>query len=436
MQATFLLGAARVEITPPVGTPTSGGGPDGYTPTKSVLDPLYVRALTLRSGWHKLILLQADLIGLSQHKANAIARAVSTRTGVAAENVLVICPQCHNSGCTFNFHSQYPDQITTDFASDEHRLWYESLDNLMATAAEQAVTNQRPVRAGMARGVCRNVTGNRRALMKDGHLRMGWSDPNPAEIEIWGPEDNELIVIRFEAVDSGQPVAALWHFTGHPNSVWMLPILSRDYPGVVEDLLTAREPGMVALFLNGFCGDVDTYRFMNVTKDIYTYPFYKEPGKDLTPNIREMQKLGRILGEEALKLWDLIEIDQQPWSELSIERIRLNCKVRDDTPEFKEHFPSKVELAAVRLGPVALACAPFEPVTALGLQLKKESPAPVTIPVGHAHGMFGYLPDQRTIDEGGYEGGNSWRGYAPGTAEQVVQALLERLKKLFPKPPG
>ena len=418
-----------MEITPPVGVPTGGGGPDGYVKTEYVLDPLYARALALNSPDGDLMLLQADLLGLSQAKAEAIAARIAERTGIPAGHVLIVCPQTHNAGCTFN--RDFPDAVMSDIVSAAHRAWYEALEERLAGVAAQAAGRRRPALAGLARGCCRGVSGNRRALMKAGGIRMAWSDPPPEEVLAWGPEDEDLIVIRLRDAETGKALAALWHFTGHPNSLWMLPCFSRDYPGVVEDLLMRRDPDCVVLFCNGFCGDMDTYRCMGVSKEIYTYPFYKEPGRDLTPNIQAMRRLGGMLGAAVQKLSDEATPPKEPWHAVGIGRTWLTCRVRDDAAHYAGHFLPEVELAAFRIGPVGFACAPFEPVAALALAVKRQSPAPVTVTVGHTPAYRGYLPDQRTLDEGGFEAGTSWRGYAPGAGEQVAQTLVQCLAHLF-----
>ena len=431
---TLLAGAARVAITPPLGVPTGGGGPDGYLPTTSVIDPLYVRALLLDDGdvAGPLLLLQADLLGLSATRADALAAAAGAAAGVAAARVVILCPQSHNSGTTFN--RGYPDQELTEFVGPDHRAWVEGLGARFAAAATQARAARRPVVPAVVRGQCRGVCANRRARLKNGRIAMAWGDPDPATIARWGADDPELVLAGFLAPDTGALVAALWHFTGHPNSLWMLPAFSRDYPGVVEDLLTAAHPGAVALFANGFCGDVDTYPCMRVTKELYTYPFYKEPGRDLTPNLREMRRLGTRLGRRVVALAARLPRHVHPWRGLGVARERLACVPRADAPAYAEHFPPAVELVAVRIGEVGLAAAPFEPVVRLGLALKRRGAAPFTLPVGHTPSYTGYLPDAPTLAAGGFEAGTSWRGYAPGTGEAVVRTLLRLLRRLFPRP--
>lgn len=429
MSTLWSAGAARQELTPPVGVPTGGGGPDGYTVTTSVLDPLYVRALHLRSSGGDLLLLQADLLGLSRRQVAEFTAVISDRTKVPPAHVLIICPQSHNSGTTFN--RNYPDQVLTEFSSPAHEQWWRALPERFAATAVAAGQGLRPVQTAVGCGRCAGICANRRARLRNGRISMAWSDPPAAEVAAWGENDEDVVVVGLREAATHTPVAALWHFTGHPNSLWMLPTFSRDYPGLVEDRLTEAAPGAVALFVNGFCGDVDTYRCLGVTKEIYTYPFYKEPGRDLTPNITGMRRVGQRLADQVVALWAGLDWAGAPWPPPRLVRGELVCTPRHDAPGYAEHYPPAVDLAALRLGPVGFACAPFEAVCALGRELKRRSPAPITVPVGHTPHYSGYLPDQATLDAGGFEAGTSWRGYAPGTAERVGETLLGYLTQMF-----
>ena len=57
----FEAGAAKQEITPPVGAPLNGYGNRMGRPSISVHDPLWARALYLDDGTTRLILVNADL---------------------------------------------------------------------------------------------------------------------------------------------------------------------------------------------------------------------------------------------------------------------------------------------------------------------------------------------------------------------------------------
>ena len=422
-------GAARVELTPLPGVPTGAGGPDGYAPAERALDPLFVRALLLESAAGAVLLMQADLLGLSRRRADELALAAGTAAGVDPRTVLIVCPQTHNSGSTFN--RDFPDAVLTEFANAAHRRWYASLDAAFAEAARAARSRTRPARGAVARDVCPGVCANRRAAMRDGRVVSAWYDPDPAQVIGWGPDDPEAVLVGFMDAETGRLIAGLWHFTGHPNCLWMLPVFSRDYPGVVEDRLREENPGAEFLFLNGFCGDVDPYRCMGVGKRLFTHPFIREPGVDLSPNVAAMRRLGGNLADHVSGLHARLPAPEE-WNALRMIRRELVCERRsDERGDYAAHFEPVVELAVLRIGPVGVACAPFEPVVALGLDVKRRSPANVTLVAGHTPSYNGYLPDRATLEQGGFEAAVGWRGYAAGTGEAVADALTDILKEAF-----
>ena len=65
--AALEAGIAKVEITPPVGTPMAGYGKRWGRPSTGIRDPLYVRTLALGDGERKLLLISADLLVFPPH---------------------------------------------------------------------------------------------------------------------------------------------------------------------------------------------------------------------------------------------------------------------------------------------------------------------------------------------------------------------------------
>src|SRR5439155_15948423 len=73
-----------------------------------------------------------------------------------------------------------------------------------------------------------------------------------------GPVDTRLGVWRVDDAD-GRPMAAAVNFQAHPVVMMGLGAsdLSRDWPGQATDILEAAIPGVMALYLQGSCGDVN-----------------------------------------------------------------------------------------------------------------------------------------------------------------------------------
>jgi len=88
------VGAAAIDITPPVGTALDGYG--GRTDVSlGVHDPLYARALYLDDGTRQLALVVCDLIGIGSFLAKRARELIAERPGIAPENVLISATHTH-----------------------------------------------------------------------------------------------------------------------------------------------------------------------------------------------------------------------------------------------------------------------------------------------------------------------------------------------------
>ena len=91
----------------------------------------------------------------------------------------------------------------------------------------------------------------------------------------------------------------------------------------------------------------------------------------------------------------------------------------------------QVLLHAIRIGDVAFATMPGEPVVKLGLELKRRSPFNPTGLISYANGYSGYIPVKEDYEKGGYESTPTWwNRLAPGTGEQLLEEDLRLLGKL------
>ena len=91
----------------------------------------------------------------------------------------------------------------------------------------------------------------------------------------------------------------------------------------------------------------------------------------------------------------------------------------------------QVQLQAFRIGDLAFATMPGEPVVKLGFELKRRSPFSPTGLVSYANGYSGYIPMKEDYERGGYESTPTWwNRLAQGTGEQLLEEDLRLLGKL------
>src|SRR6476469_3811068 len=80
-------GLATIDITPPVGWRMSGYFYERLS--TGVHDPLQAKALALRQGDERAILVFCDLIGVPAQVSSAVRTEASRKTGVPAANIMI-----------------------------------------------------------------------------------------------------------------------------------------------------------------------------------------------------------------------------------------------------------------------------------------------------------------------------------------------------------
>lgn len=378
MRKNLRMGAAKVDVTPPVGLSMAGYA--GRTnPAIGVHLPLWARAFVCEQGLIRVALVVVDTVGFSEDTTERMREAILERTGIAIDGILIATTHTHSGPVTTRFRDDAPDP---SYMAD--------LKERIVDAVIKASNDLKPVSIGFAQTREPVFHHNRR---KDGQ-----------------PIDSMLGLVRFSAED-GSAVATWVNYGCHPtiltgtNLYW-----SPDFPGVVCNELEQAWGGTSAFF-NGCLGDVGPYR----------------PEQ----NFAEVQKVGGGLAGSVLELAG--NITQTDVPRLDARRLRCTCLL-DTLPtsaDLKEQLagsrpdsyqagwardqlamraagdtvPDKVQLEVqgFRIGDVFLACFPGQLFGSWGLELRRRWPDDRLVIVNQANGHAGYFPSKTGWDGGGYE---------------------------------
>ncbi|MBI3333788.1 MAG: neutral/alkaline non-lysosomal ceramidase N-terminal domain-containing protein [Candidatus Omnitrophica bacterium] len=152
-------GVAKVEITPPVGTPLAGYSKRKGKPSTGVRDPLYARALVLSDGEDRVVLVSADLLVFPQPMAEALLKRISEETKLPPQSIILTTTHTHSGagaiapGFLYEivFGSYRPEVV-------------EGIIGRIHWAVRQALEKQQPVRWGTitGKGILGDLTENRR----------------------------------------------------------------------------------------------------------------------------------------------------------------------------------------------------------------------------------------------------------------------------------
>jgi neutral ceramidase len=415
------VGAARVEITPPLGCRMDGfeSRTSGAT---GIHDPLYARALVAEGDDGTTVaLVVADLLHIEQRLQDQIAEAVLERTGITREHLQLAGTHTHSGPA-----QREPSEV--------ERI----IGRHIVDAVAGAWATRRDAAAAVGIGRVDGIAGNRRP---DG-----------------GPVDDRVTVTRFDAVD-GAPIATLVNYGCHPTTLGPNNTLyTADFPGVVCRLVDEAVGG-VTIFSTGPQGDVNPGGYspegsmVGVVVPWRTFESAERYGRilaDCTLTVREgltpatssrVWGASRIVELRRKRLPDPIEARRAAVVAREAERTVTAANLTWDATYHALVAAAYAELLAeqaedperdgpVRLRASALAFGPLlhlgvsgELFVALGQAMRLALGDDTTCVAALCDGTIGYIPTAEAFEVGAYEPNASV--IQPGEGERLVDAIVE-----------
>ncbi|SEN13391.1 neutral/alkaline non-lysosomal ceramidase N-terminal domain-containing protein [Lihuaxuella thermophila] len=425
MKPALLLGTAKIDITPQKPVPLAGfDGRQGNF--LGILHPLYARIFFFqqhcpRGNKRTALLVSADIIWWDTELTGRIKRWLHQRFGMEASSVLLHATHTHSAPQTSRRFTPSLGKWDDDYL----RL----LEARLLEGIEQASSHMDPVSVERGTGECR--IGVHRRKWVGGEMKMA---PNEQE-----PVDPEVNVIRFCTV-KGKTKALLVHYTCHPTTTED-NYVSSEFPGVaMERVEHALGEGGVAAFLQGCCGDVR--------------PALIREGNFYRGNDSDVRRFGKILADEVLSVLQktmrpldscglvsrkteiLLPFQYLP-KEHDLKKHKYDPSVLGEWSRLLLEEPARMkpgirlEMALIRLAQgLSLLAMNGEIVTGYGLFIKREFDGSV-LPVPYSNGMIGYVPTAKQVEEGGYEGKESFYYFGlpapfhPSLETIICRAILD-----------
>lgn len=251
--AQLVAGVAKVDIT------DYEAGP--------VNDPLYVKALVIRSDATTAVLIAVDAVAIGEigYITNDYLPKVRERLeeelGIPASNVLVNASHCHGV-------------VRADVA------------DRTVQAVKAATQTMVPVRIGAGSGHEDRIMENRRLKLKTGRevdVRHAYALPPDEEVAEVGPVDPQIGILRLDRED-GRTLAVVYNFACHPIQGVPSGGNTADITGFASKVIEENlGEGAMALFLQGCGGDINPV-------------FYKD-----VDHPRSAEPLGHMLGLSTLR---------------------------------------------------------------------------------------------------------------------------------------
>ena len=434
------MGTAKTDITPP-----NGAAMAGYYTNRAATgthDPLHAKAMVLFDGETKIAIVACDLVSLPRDISQAARQLVTTQIGRAADHIMITATHAHTTPVILTAPTRYNlDEKTRDIAHE----YTESLAAKIASAILKANAALTPVNMFADLGDDRALGFSRRYFMKDGSIGWNPGKLNPEIVRPAAPVDTDIPVLYFQAADTAKPLAAHVNFGVHQDTTGGLEF-SADYSYTLAKILKmVLGDNFFSLFTIGAAGNVN---HIDVSR------------KESQQGFDEAARIGAVLAGDVLKVIErapaiadtkirvsdkVLEIPVPNYTEAQI----IDANRMQATQETDHHAafldlvkaariieldarhgkPLDAEVQVFTIGTtVAIAGFPGEMFAEFGIQLKEDSPFPVTILSELANGAYVYIPNRIAYMEGNYE--PTAARLAAGSGELLMDSAQEQLLQL------
>jgi hypothetical protein len=409
------VGAAKVEITPPVETyeDTNGNGRydvgepfkdlngngkwdpvwlAGFKPrtAESVHDPLWARAILFEMDGRRAILISCDIVGFLHPRVRALREKIAN-----VDHVIFASTHCHSAPDTVGLWGPFPG------VSGLSETYLKQLEDAVLECARRAVESRVP--ASLAAG--------------EAHVEGVCKDIRPPDIR------NETAVSLLARDRAGKPVAVLVNFAMHPEGMGgKNRAVSSDYPHYLREALERDFPGAVAVFVSGDLGGMQT-------PDVKDHTW------------AEIQRCGETIAARAkasLEGAPVVAVPELKFASRAVEFPLRNKRFlgayqsgmfgRDIGYSLREgqgDWVLKSEVSALRLGDILFVTVPGEALPEVGKEVFALMNARHRFLVGLGQDEVGYILPKADFDPKKYEESMS---LGPETAPTLLDALNILLK--------
>lgn len=411
-------GIASIDITPE--RPLWMAGFAARTqPSQGVAMPLHAKALALRCGkGPRAVLVTIDLLGVTARMTDRVAAVVQRRYRIGRADLLFNASHTHCGPIVDEQLSVAYDLSRAQW--DDIRAYTSQLEEKLATVIGDAVSRLRPAHVAYARNAA-SFAANRRVRFTP-----------------LGPVDHTVHVLRVNGAD-GSPLAVVFGYACHNTTLPATFVRYHgDYAGVAQTVLERRHPGAAALFVAGCGADANpTPRGTIELVEAHGTALADAVERALKASMPVAASLrtayGRIdlpfASDTVRERWrtnlDIDEIYLQRHAALmkaALERDGRLPRAQPDPVQVWHFGPKPGAESEAGFTLVALG---GEVVVDYALRLAREYPERRMWVAGYSNDVFGYVPSQRVLREGGYEGADAMIYYGrPGPFTDVVEELI------------
>jgi Neutral/alkaline non-lysosomal ceramidase, N-terminal len=426
----MLVGVAQIDITPPEPIRLTGYG-SRSTPSERIGQRLRAKALAFGGNRERpAVLITADLIGISWRVTQEVARRLQ-QARIERGQFAISTTHTHTGPMlagTLPYIFSVP--VTADQQVVIDRYSADLVDKLERVALA-ALADRRPSRVAWGRGTA-SFAANRRVLKEGKWIAFG--------IAPEGPVDRDLPVLTVRS-DEGALRAVLVSYACHATTLEGRDnFIHGDWPGVAQELIEKRHPGVVAMVAIGTGADANPNPRGGGLADVEQHAgeVADEVDRLLTgtlhaitaPPVGQVRSLSLALAPLPRRA-DWEQQATQKGANGIFARAMLEQLDRGERLETSVSYPVQTWTFAKDLAMVFLG---GEVVAEYGLRLKRELDGSRLWVHAYSNDVQFYVPSKRMIPEGGYEvvGSMVYYGHPAPLAEATEDEIVRAVHELLP----
>lgn len=409
------MGYGARETTPPNNTELGGYGYYLNRRTERVIDPLFARAVVMTHRDERFALVDVDIVQLSEPVVSAVAAALEER-GYPRDHLLIAATHTHTA----------PVAGVLEGCGVQDQAYVDSLHEAILEAVHLAERD------------LSEVTGVEVSKAPAEGLAFNRTRAD-------GPIDEWVRGAMYRRSE-GAPIALI-HYACHPVTLGRVEAVSADYPGRVVRQMQDR--GVRAMFLNGFCGDIDPIS-NRIAWGSGTEETIDRTGRALADAFLSglrPSSIGELRGARFPARIRNAALDE---TAIADQVAAVEARVGEEAPEARvarawaEEMRSSIaggrdlteerfDVGVLKVGEVLVVALPYECFTDTALRLRAALQEKYTaLVLGCFEQTLGYLPTEDEFEKGSYAALSSAYLYlrppiAPGEAERLGDEIGRRV---------
>ncbi|MCZ6675647.1 MAG: neutral/alkaline non-lysosomal ceramidase N-terminal domain-containing protein [Candidatus Poribacteria bacterium] len=420
-EATYQVGAAKIDITPDFPVRLSGYGARS-TESEDVEQRIWAKALAIRDGdGGPALLMTVENCGVPNAMTEEVAAELKRKAGIARERLVICSTHTHSAPC---------------------------LSGVLPTLFGQPIPDEH--QANIDR-YTRELTGKLKevAFASLADLRPGFLDWGEGRVEFannrrtpGGATDHALPMLRVTDAD-GKLRAILVSYACHCTTLGGdFNAVCGDWAGYAQGYIEADCPGAIAMVAIGCAGDANPAPRPGLN-------FARQHGHAIAAEVNRL--LGEGLAAIHAKLSGQVKRIDLPFDTLPPrseweDRVKqggaigYHAQAQLDRLNRGEALPTTLSypVQTWHFGDeLAIVFLPGEVVVDYSIRLKKECDPTRLWVNAYCNDVPCYIPSRRILKEGGYEGEGAMIYYdrptrfAPAVEEMIISTVHQLLPEMF-----